>query len=77
MQKEMEDRDEEQSEAFKGTLFAHAFVSQNPELFQKLYPEVFGMSIEDELQLEFEHPQSPGELASLMNELRQTGWGGD
>lgn len=28
---------------YQDTLFAHAFISQNPDLFEKLYPEVFGL----------------------------------
>lgn len=76
MQKEMEERDEDQAEAFKGQLFAHSMVNQNPELFQKLYPDVFGISEEQERELEFERPQNAYELQELMNELRDTGWNG-
>jgi hypothetical protein len=76
MQKEMEERDEEQAEAFKGTLFAHSMVNQNPELFQKLYPDVFGLSEEEEYLLEFERPETPADLQRLMNELQETGWSG-
>jgi hypothetical protein len=76
MQKEMEEHDEEQAEAFKGLLFAHSMVNQNPELFQKLYPDVFGLSEADERELDFERPNSPYELQQLMNELSETGWNG-
>jgi hypothetical protein len=76
MQKEIEEQDEEQAEQFKGLLFAHSMVNQNPELFRTLYPEVFGLSEEEEMMLEFDHPQTPEEVEALMNELRAAGWSG-
>jgi hypothetical protein len=76
MYKEVEETDKRSAAAFKDNLFAHALVNQNPEMFFKLYPADFGMSDEDEAKLEFEVPESPADFARLMDELRETGWGG-
>lgn len=48
---------------YRDTLFAHAFVNQNPELFEALYPDIFGVD-EDELDWETD----PEEFEKFMQE---------
>lgn len=72
MKKEMEEKDEDQAEAFKNLVFAQAFASENPELYAKLYPEDF----EEHASLEWERPETPDDVVQLMQDLRETGWSG-
>jgi hypothetical protein len=76
MRKEMEEKDEEQAAQFKNLLFAHSIGHENTELFLKLYPEDFGMDSKDEAALEWVRPESPADVQRMMDELRETGWGG-
>lgn len=46
MEHEEKDKAERSRVQYRDTLFAHAFVNGNPELFEKLYPEVFGVDEE-------------------------------
>ncbi len=54
---------------FKNDMFNHAFMSQNRELYTKVYPEDFGMSPVDEEDLEFIIPESEEEALSMFAEL--------
>lgn len=61
---------------FKNLLFAQAFLNQggDRELYSKLYPEDFGLTAEEEQDLNFMIPSTPSELEALMTEMRSTGW---
>lgn len=50
-------------------MLIHAFLSQNPELFKKIYPEDFGISPEEEMLLEFQVPQSEAEALAMFEEF--------
>jgi hypothetical protein len=69
MRKEIEVDDAEAAAEFKNMLFAHALVNQNPDFFFKLYPQDFGMSEEDESQLEWQVPRTEAELQKMMAEF--------
>lgn len=61
------DRESEATE-FKNMMFGHAFLSANPDLYKKIYPEDFGMSIEDELdQIEWAIPASEAEALAMFD----------
>lgn len=47
MSSEDKERGELATAQYRDTLFAHAFMSQNPPLFEKLYPEIFGADEEE------------------------------
>ena len=63
MAKDAEEEAESKSDSYRDTLFAHAFVSQNPELFESLYPEIFGT---DESELEW--ITDPNEFETFLSE---------
>ncbi len=66
------DRDEEQREAeFKNHLFMHAYGSQNPELYQKVFPEEFGQQFEDLEDIDWVIPGSEREALSLFDDLQE------
>lgn len=67
---------EAEATEFKNTMFGHAFLSANPDLYRKIYPEDFGMNIEDELdQIEWAIPASEAEALAMfdavVSELRE------
>lgn len=64
----MDERDKQEQHAadYQDTLFAHAFLNQNPELMKELYPEIFGM--EDERGVEWN--TSPEDFEDFMREWR-------
>lgn len=69
MRKEIEQDDAEAAAAFKNMLFAHALVNQNPEFFFKMYPQDFGMSEDEEAELEWQIPRTEAELHKMMAEF--------
>jgi len=66
MRKEIEQDDAEAAAEFKNMLFAHALVNQNPDFFFKMYPQDFGMSEDDEAELEWQVPRSEAELQRMI-----------
>lgn len=74
MQHEAEVEAEVQTSRFRDELFIAAYGTQNPELFEKLHPDLMGL--DDESGIEWEIPESLDELEEMMDELRTTGWNG-
>jgi len=62
------ERDKEQAR-FKTDMFNHAWASQNRELYSKVWPEDFGMTPEEEQNLEFIIPESEEEALAMFAEL--------
>lgn len=54
---------------FKNSMFGHAFMNQNPDLYKKVYPEDFGMDEEELEELEWIIPQSEEEALAMFNEV--------
>lgn len=74
---EAEEEGDKEAIDFKNSLFAHAFMGQNPDLFMKLYPQDFGMAPEEEQWLEPELPMGDAFTAErMLADLRATGWDG-
>lgn len=63
MGSEEKEQNELATAQYRDTLFAHAFMSQNPLMFEKLYPEIFG--VDDE---EVEWMTDPEDFESFMLE---------
>lgn len=63
-------------ESVRSMMFAHAFVSENPKLFQTMFPDFFGpqgLTAEEEDSLEWEVPQNAAEAQGLLGELAELG----
>jgi hypothetical protein len=71
MQQELEEKDEEQSIALKNMLFGQAVMNGDRELFFKFYPQDFGMSEEDEKDLDWQIPENVGDAEAMLSELRE------
>lgn len=68
MLEEAKSKQDSDSAEFKNTMFAHAFVNQNPDLYKKIYPDDFGMSFEEEMEeIEWMIPESEEEAMALFN----------
>lgn len=74
MRSEQEQAAEDAELLDKNNLFAHAVINGNPELYFKLFPQEFGISPEEEQGLDWEIPQTPGDVDEMIAELQATGW---
>jgi tellurite resistance protein len=73
MQEEMEAESENRERIFKNEMFGHAFLTQNPELFQKIFPtEIDGLTEEEEEQIEWLVPESPMEAMQMLEEIKMS-----
>lgn len=67
-------RDSEAS--VQSMMFAHAFISENPKLFEAMFPDFFGpqgLTAEEEDALEWEVPSNEHEAQELLGELAALG----
>lgn len=74
MEEEFEGEQKKREASYKDSLFAHAFINQNPKLYRALYPEDFGLDEEAEKGIEWEVPKTPAEIEAMLDELRSTGY---
>lgn len=68
MKMDAEDEGKDYAIEYKNTLFAHAFMTDNPKLFIEMYPKDAGKEFDEE-NVEFAVPGSPEEMQAMMREF--------
>jgi hypothetical protein len=70
MEKEAEEQIERSSIEFKNLAFVHAYMAQNPKLYDVIYPRE-GLTPQEEEELEWEIPQTEEDVMRMMAELAE------